>query len=33
MSNYRSWMRATLILWWVVLLLGVATYLRWYAHL
>ena len=31
-KNYRGWMRATLILWWVVLALGVATYLRWYVH-
>jgi uncharacterized membrane protein YozB (DUF420 family) len=28
LTNYRAWMRATLILWWVVLLLGVATYVR-----
>jgi uncharacterized membrane protein YozB (DUF420 family) len=33
LMNYRAWMRATLILWWVVLLLGVATYVRWYVHL
>ena len=33
LRNYRAWMRATLILWWVVLLLGVATYVRWYLHL
>jgi uncharacterized membrane protein YozB (DUF420 family) len=33
LKNYRVWMRATLLLWWVVLLLGVATYLRWYVHL
>lgn len=33
LKNYRSWMRTTLILWWVVLLLGIATYLRWYVHL
>ena len=33
LRNYRAWMRATLILWWVVLLLGVATYVRWYVHL
>jgi len=32
LRNYRVWMRATLILWWVVLLLGVATYVRWYVH-
>ena len=33
LRNYRAWMRGTLILWWVVLLLGVATYVRWYARL
>jgi len=33
LTNYRAWMRATLILWWIVLLLGVATYVRWYVHL
>ncbi len=33
LRNYRAWMRATLILWWVVLLLGVATYVRWYVRL
>ena len=33
LRNYRAWMRATLALWWVVLLLGVATYVRWYVHL
>lgn len=33
LTNYRAWMRATLILWWVVLLLGMATYIRWYVHL
>jgi uncharacterized membrane protein YozB (DUF420 family) len=32
LTNYRTWIRATLILWWVVLLLGVATYVRWYVH-
>jgi uncharacterized membrane protein YozB (DUF420 family) len=32
LRNYRAWMRATLILWWVVLILGVATYLRWYVY-
>jgi len=29
-TNYKLWMRAVLILWWVVLLLGFATYARWY---
>jgi uncharacterized membrane protein YozB (DUF420 family) len=33
LKNYRLWMRVTLLLWWVVLLLGVATYVRWYVHL
>jgi uncharacterized membrane protein YozB (DUF420 family) len=33
LRNYPAWMRATLVLWWVVLLLGVATYVRWYVHL
>jgi uncharacterized membrane protein YozB (DUF420 family) len=28
--NYKVWMRTVLVLWWVVLLLGVATYGRWY---
>ncbi len=29
-SNYKFWMRAVVALWWVVLLLGFATYARWY---
>jgi uncharacterized membrane protein YozB (DUF420 family) len=29
-SNYKSWMRSVLALWWLVLLLGLATYARWY---
>jgi hypothetical protein len=28
--NYKLWMRTVLVLWWVVLLFGVATYARWY---
>jgi hypothetical protein len=28
--NYKVWMRTVLVLWWAVLLLGVATYARWY---
>jgi uncharacterized membrane protein YozB (DUF420 family) len=32
LRDYRLWMRVTLALWWVVLLLGVATYVRWYVH-
>ena len=30
-SNYKVWMRTVLVLWWAVLLLGFATYSRWYA--
>ncbi len=29
-SKYKLWMRTVLVLWWVVLLLGFATYARWY---
>ena len=29
-SNFKKVMRAVLILWWVALFSGVATYLRWY---
>ena len=29
-TKYKRWMRAVLVLWWVVLLLGFATYARWY---
>ena len=29
-TNYKVWMRSVLLLWWLVLLSGVATYLRWY---
>ena len=33
-TNYRLWMRSVLALWWLVLLLGIATYMRWYvSHL
>ena len=28
--RYKLWMRTVLALWWVVLLLGFATYARWY---
>ena len=28
--RYKFWMRGLLFLWWMVLLLGVATYFRWY---
>jgi uncharacterized membrane protein YozB (DUF420 family) len=30
-TRYKVWMRSVLVLWWVVLLLGMATYTRWYA--
>jgi uncharacterized membrane protein YozB (DUF420 family) len=29
-TNYKVWMRTVLVLWWLVLLLGLATYARWY---
>ena len=29
-SNYKLWMRTVLALWWTALLLGAATYARWY---
>jgi uncharacterized membrane protein YozB (DUF420 family) len=29
-TNYKLWMRTVLVLWWVVLLSGLATYARWY---
>ena len=29
-TKYKAWMRAALALWWLVLLLGFATYGRWY---
>ncbi len=28
--RYKLWMRLALALWWLVLLLWVATYVRWY---
>ena len=30
LTRYKHWMRSVLALWWLVLLLGVATYIRWY---
>jgi uncharacterized membrane protein YozB (DUF420 family) len=30
LTNYKLWMRTVLVLWWAVLLLGAATYARWY---
>jgi uncharacterized membrane protein YozB (DUF420 family) len=29
-ANYKLWMRSVLLLWWIVLLMGFATYARWY---
>src|SRR5215467_57501 len=29
-TEYKRWMRSVLVLWWLVLLLGFATYTRWY---
>jgi uncharacterized membrane protein YozB (DUF420 family) len=29
-TRYRTWMRAALVFWWAALLLGLATYVRWY---
>ena len=29
-TKYKVWMRSVLVLWWVVLLMGMATYTRWY---
>jgi len=29
-TRYKAWMRTVLVLWWLVLLLGSATYVRWY---
>lgn len=30
LTEYKRWMRSVLALWWLVLLLGLATYARWY---
>ena len=29
-TRYKVWMRSVLLLWWLVLLVGFATYTRWY---
>jgi uncharacterized membrane protein YozB (DUF420 family) len=29
-TNFKLWMRTVLVLWWLVLTLGLATYVRWY---
>lgn len=31
LAKYKPWMRTVLALWWLTLLLGIATYARWYA--
>jgi len=28
-TRYKLWMRSVLLIWWIVLLLGIATYARW----
>ena len=33
MTRYKVWMRSVLVLWWLVLFLGIATYVRWYIPL
>lgn len=33
LKNFKTVMRAVLMLWWMALLLGVATYVRWYVPL
>lgn len=32
LTRYKLWMRSVLVLWWLVLLLGWMTYIRWYVH-
>ena len=32
-KRYKLWMRGVLFVWWIVLLLGMATYARWYASI
>ena len=32
LTRYKLWMRTALVIWWLVLLLGLATYLRWYGR-
>ncbi|HXO28902.1 MAG TPA: hypothetical protein VOA80_16245 [Thermoanaerobaculia bacterium] len=29
-TRFKLWMRSVLVLWWAVLVLGLATYIRWY---
>ncbi len=30
LTKYKEWMRTVLVLWWLVILLGLMTYIRWY---
>jgi hypothetical protein len=30
MADYKVWMRSVLVLWWLQIVLGLATYVRWY---
>jgi uncharacterized membrane protein YozB (DUF420 family) len=30
--RYKFWMRSVLVLWWIVLFFGMATYARWYVY-
>jgi len=30
LTRYKQWMRTVLVLWWLVILLGLMTYIRWY---
>ena len=32
-TRYKLWMRSVLLIWWIALLLGIATYARWYMTL
>ena len=32
-TRYKLWMRSVLLIWWIALLLGIATYARWYMNL
>ena len=32
-TRYKFWMRRLLLVWWIVLFLGMATYARWYVTL
>ena len=31
-TSFKSWMRGVLVLWWLTILLGAATYARWYVR-